>query len=58
MSITRNDPSAIFNRIVEHNGIVYLAGLTADDTSQPIKAQTENVLAKHGRRQNCELFAT
>ena len=46
MSITRKDPSAIFNRIVEHSGIVYLAGLTADDTSQPIKAQTENVLAK------------
>ena len=32
--------------VVTHNGIVYLAGLTADDHSATMKAQTEEVLKK------------
>jgi len=46
MEIVRKETTAIFSRVVEHNGVVYLAGFTADDTSASMKAQTEDVLAK------------
>ena len=46
MDIVRKETTAIFSRVVEHNGIVYLSGFTADDTSASMKTQTEDVLAK------------
>ena len=46
MSITRHDTNPLMSRAVEHNGVVYVAGLTADDRSVGMKEQTEQVLAK------------
>ncbi|MFQ5936441.1 MAG: RidA family protein [Acidiferrobacterales bacterium] len=46
MSIKRTEPGPIMSRVVEHNGVVYVCGLTADDRSVSIKEQTEQVLAK------------
>ncbi|WP_298433761.1 RidA family protein [Ottowia sp.] len=34
------------SRVVVYNGTVFLAGVTADDRSQEIRGQTEQVLAK------------
>jgi enamine deaminase RidA (YjgF/YER057c/UK114 family) len=34
------------SRIVEHNGVVHLCGLTADDRTPDIKDQTRQILAK------------
>ena len=45
-NIVRHDPGAILSRAVEYNGMVFLAGLTADDYSLDIKGQTEQVLKK------------
>ena len=45
-SIVRHDPGPILSRAVEYNGMVFLAGLTADDYSLDIKGQTEQVLKK------------
>ncbi len=45
-AIVRHDSSAILSRAVEYNGMVFLAGLTADDYSLDIKGQTEQVLKK------------
>lgn len=44
--IKRHNPGAILSRAVEYNGMVFLAGLTADDCSVGVRAQTEQVLAK------------
>ncbi|MCC6534952.1 MAG: RidA family protein [Burkholderiales bacterium] len=44
--IVRREPGAILSRAVEYNGMVFLAGLTADDYSLDIKGQTEQVLRK------------
>jgi hypothetical protein len=44
--IVRHDPSPILSRAVEYNGMVFVAGLTADDYSLDIKGQTEQVLRK------------
>ena len=44
--IVRHDPSPILSRAVEYNGMVFVAGLTADDYSLDIKGQTEQVLHK------------
>ena len=44
--IVRHEPGAILSRAVEYNGMVFLAGLTADDYSLDIKGQTEQVLKK------------
>ena len=43
-NIVRHEPGAILSRAVEYNGMVFLAGLTADDYSLDIKGQTEQVL--------------
>jgi enamine deaminase RidA (YjgF/YER057c/UK114 family) len=45
-AITRHQSDARLSRAVTHNGIVYLAGLTADDVAAPIKGQTEQILKK------------
>jgi enamine deaminase RidA (YjgF/YER057c/UK114 family) len=45
-SIKRQQSDARLSRVVTHNGIAYLAGLTADKLTVPIKGQTEQILAK------------
>ncbi len=42
--ITRTDPNKILSKAVEYHGFVYLAGLTAKDTTKDIKGQTQEVL--------------
>jgi enamine deaminase RidA (YjgF/YER057c/UK114 family) len=45
-SIVRHEPGSILSRAVEYNGMVFLAGTTADDYSLDIKGQTEQVVRK------------
>lgn len=49
MSITRHEPSDIFNKVVEANGFVFTSGIVADDLSQDVKGQTNQVLAEIDR---------
>ena len=44
--IDRTDAGKILAQAVEYHGFVYLAGITADDTSQDVAGQTKQVLAK------------
>ncbi len=44
MTITRHDENAIMSKVVEHNGVVYVSGNTANDNSVGMKEQTEQVL--------------
>jgi enamine deaminase RidA (YjgF/YER057c/UK114 family) len=44
--IKRFENGPRMSRIVVYNGVAYLAGLTADDLSQDIAGQTQQVLAK------------
>jgi len=44
--IVRHDPGAILSRAVEYNGMVFVAGLTADDYKLDVTGQTEQVLRK------------
>ena len=46
MTIQRFENGARFCRVLEHNGTVYLAGMTADDTSGDVVKQTRDTLAK------------
>lgn len=46
MTITRNDPGKWLSRTVEYNGVVYVAGLTADNRSGSMKEQTNEILRK------------
>ena len=45
-TITRHESDARLSRAVVHNGVVYLAGLTADDRSKGMREQTVEILAK------------
>jgi enamine deaminase RidA (YjgF/YER057c/UK114 family) len=45
MTITRYEPGTFLSRAVEHNGTVYVCGVTAKDRSAGMKGQTEQVLA-------------
>ena len=49
MSITRHEPTEIFNKVVEANGFVFTSGIVADDVSQDIKGQTKQILAEIDR---------
>ena len=44
--IQRHDSNARLSRVVVHNGIVYVSGVTADDRSGDAQAQAADVLAK------------
>jgi enamine deaminase RidA (YjgF/YER057c/UK114 family) len=44
--IARIDQNARRSRAVVHGGVVYLAGMVADDAAAPIDGQTRQVLAK------------
>jgi enamine deaminase RidA (YjgF/YER057c/UK114 family) len=46
MTIKRYETTPRFSRVVTHNGVVYVAGQTADDYSADIAAQTRQVLEK------------
>ncbi len=43
--ITRTDASKVLAKAVEYHNFVYLAGITADDTSQDVAGQTTQILA-------------
>jgi enamine deaminase RidA (YjgF/YER057c/UK114 family) len=45
-TITRHESDARLSRAVVHNGVVYLAGLTADKRSAGMKEQTTEILHK------------
>jgi enamine deaminase RidA (YjgF/YER057c/UK114 family) len=49
MTITRHEPSKIYSKVVEANGFVFTAGITAQDSSKDVKGQTEQVLAEIDR---------
>jgi len=49
MTITRHEPTEIFSKVVEANGFVFTAGVTAKDTSQDAKGQTEEILKEIDR---------
>ncbi len=44
MAIKRHNPGPVLSDAVEHNGVVYLAGMIADDLSLDIKGQAQQVL--------------
>ncbi len=46
MSVTRHNVSQRMSQVVIHGDTVYLAGQVADDTSVPVKGQTEQILSK------------
>jgi enamine deaminase RidA (YjgF/YER057c/UK114 family) len=46
MTIRRFDNGTRFCRALTHNGVVYLSGMTADDLSGDVVAQTRDTLAK------------
>ncbi|MEY4967234.1 MAG: hypothetical protein RL274_2817 [Pseudomonadota bacterium] len=46
MAIKRIETGPRMSKAVVHNGVVYLAGLTADDSSQDVKGQTKQILDK------------
>jgi enamine deaminase RidA (YjgF/YER057c/UK114 family) len=46
VTIQRFENGSRFCRALSHNGTVYLAGMTADDTSGDVIAQTRDTLAK------------
>jgi enamine deaminase RidA (YjgF/YER057c/UK114 family) len=43
--ITRTAVNKVLSKAVEYHGFVYLAGMTADDTSQDVAGQTTQILA-------------
>ncbi len=50
MSVVRHEPHGILSAVVEGGGLVFTAGVTADDFSQDAKGQSEQVLAEIDRR--------
>jgi 2-iminobutanoate/2-iminopropanoate deaminase len=46
MSIIRNIRTPIMHRTVEANGLVFVGGTIADDTSASMSEQTRNILSK------------
>jgi enamine deaminase RidA (YjgF/YER057c/UK114 family) len=49
MTIKRHEPSKIYSKVVEANGFVYTAGIVADDISQDVKGQTQQILREIDR---------
>ena len=49
MSIKRYGPGPNLSRSVEHDGILYLSGLTAEDKSQDVAGQTAQILGRIDR---------
>ncbi len=49
MTITRHEPTKIYSKVVEASGFVFTAGIVADDLTQPVKGQTEQILREIDR---------
>jgi enamine deaminase RidA (YjgF/YER057c/UK114 family) len=49
MTIIRHEPAKILSKVVEANGLVFTAGIVADDLAQDVKGQTRQVLAEIDR---------
>lgn len=49
MTIIRHEPSAILSKAVEAGGLVFTAGVVADDLTAGVKGQTEQILAEIDR---------
>lgn len=47
--IARHRQTPIMHRVVEHNGLLYLGGMVAEDKSLPMKGQTAQALARIGQ---------
>jgi enamine deaminase RidA (YjgF/YER057c/UK114 family) len=45
-SVKRHNPGPVLTLAVEHGGLVYVAGTTAENKSAPCKAQTEEILKR------------
>ncbi len=45
-TIARHQSDTRLSRLVTHNGVAYLAGLTADNRAAGVKGQTEQILKK------------
>jgi enamine deaminase RidA (YjgF/YER057c/UK114 family) len=46
MSIKRHQPGKLLSNAVEYNGVVYLAGMVADNLDRDVRGQTEEILNK------------
>lgn len=49
MTIKRHEPSKIYSKVVEANGFVFTAGIVADDVTQDVKGQTQQILKEIDR---------
>ena len=49
MAVTRHEPSKLLSKVVEANGFVFTAGITAADSKQDAKGQTEQILKEIDR---------
>lgn len=47
--IQRHGRSRNLHSVVEHNGVLYVSGVTADDKSQAMEGQTREILTKLGK---------
>lgn len=63
--IKRYDANRVSHLVVEHNGVLYFGGFTADDRSKDLKGQTEEIcnkidglLRQHGSDKSKLLTAT
>lgn len=45
-TIRRHQPGPIHSRVVEYNGMVFVAGITADNRAASCQGQTEEILKK------------
>ena len=44
MAITRHESNKIYSKVVEANGFVFTAGITANDPTKDVKGQTKEVV--------------
>jgi enamine deaminase RidA (YjgF/YER057c/UK114 family) len=49
MTIKRHEPAKILSKVVEANGFVFTAGITADDPKQDAKGQAQQILKEIDR---------
>src|SRR5689334_24895879 len=49
MAATRHEPSKLLSKVVEANGFVFTAGITAANRKQDAKGQTEQILKEIDR---------
>lgn len=49
MTIRRHEPAKLYSKAVEANGLVFTAGITADDPKQDAKGQAQQILKEIDR---------